>query len=414
MKTTRILFLTDFTRPAASRIVKGHSEAASSSFMFRDLLRAQLEWMIEGEVEIVASGDDDRFLQRGIYDASGRDCSVEDWAVLGKNLSEIPDEFLSGLFDFDLIIAYEIPWSLKEYFSKEYFPYIELSSHPVRFMKDFLLGVELGIEDSRSVFEETAVDRLDVAVEAGYLKAFMRPAERVAKLPERSSLFIGQKAVDRAMIKEDGSFLGGEELADMMLATIPENVGPVLLKLHPLDRGDNEAVKILKKKADIAGDYTGNIYSALASDNLERVITVSSSVGIEASFFGKEVDFVTGPSVPVTFRGEAMQPGHWHSVSSRFLDPKFLALLLSGTLPVRNQVLKTATFAHSSEMEPNRLRNMFNAYYGYTFIANDPIIKHSRLADVYQNRKDIVWAAKAVMNAVNSRPARLLRKIAGR
>jgi hypothetical protein len=175
-----------------------------------------------------------------------------------------------------------------------------------------------------------------------------------------------------------------------MAAAIPSDIGPMFLKLHPLDKGDNDAVALLRKLADIAGDFGGNIYSALASDDLERIVTVSSSVGVEAQFFGKDVSYVTGPSVPVTFKGEASKPGYWQTASNRFFEPEFLALLLSGVLPIRRGVLSSARFSHSREMVPNRLRNMFNSYYGYSFVSNDPIVENSKLSEVATHRRAIV------------------------
>lgn len=391
-KKVKILFLTDPTRPAESRMLKGFPEPAAMSLMLRDLMAAQLEWMVEGKLEFVTAGTNPALGLGRFYEAAGIEMTVENWASLNVNLPEIGSD-LADEFDVDLVIAYEIPISMKEWFSHRNIPFLELSAHPVRFLKDALLGIDMGIADPFEVLNEASVDRLTISMEAGYLKAFMRTPARASVFPKGSSMFIGQKAIDRAMITKDGGFLSGQSLAKKMAAAIPDDVGPMFLKLHPLDKGENDAVVLLRDLAEIVGDFTGNIYSALASDDLERIVTVSSSVGLEARFFGKDVSYVSGPSVPVTFRDELTKPGHWQTVSNRFFEPEFLALLLSDALPIRRSVLTRAKFSHSSEMLPNRLRNMFNAYYGYSFISNDPIVENSKLAEVATHRKAIVSAS---------------------
>ena len=79
------------------------------------------------------------------------------------------------------------------------------------------------------------------------------------------------------------------------------------VKPHPLDKGSPHTAAVLASSTNMV-QTDENVYSLLSYDQISTVVTLSSSVGIEAGYFGKNVHFVFRPPASCTLEGISKRP----------------------------------------------------------------------------------------------------------
>lgn len=366
MTPTRIVITGDIFRPDAK--AKKSSQDANIRWM-KGLFEPCLEQASGLPVEIVsveAIAEDITALYAGL----GMQLSLESWAQIYESLPEDLAQRIAPFFERSFVVGFELPPSLMVLFQARGVPYIDVVLHPVRYMQDLLLGFASNLSEVEARLGHYCMSSARPHRATGIMRAF---AARFAAppVPADSVLFIGQTSRDRSMISQ-GRFLRPEDyMADLIdRVRARSNHGTVLFKPHPIER--NPAVLEALQATDLEiVEPEAPVYTLLPSGLVSSVVSVSSSVGEEARFFGLDADYGLSLSTPVRYRedlGQADRRGYL-SIYDAFLATDFWRDVLAPALPV------TAPDGLPAEGAPNLLRTTLRSYWGYEAFAFDSHIR---------------------------------------
>ncbi|WP_448661642.1 hypothetical protein ACG3SL_13340 [Sphingomonas sp. CJ20] len=361
----RIVFTGDFLRPAE------FSERPTQHFNIRwlaDLVGAQIAaavglpiahffWCAEGLTE----GQIDTAGVRAFYAALGHEeVSIGAWAQIVElpDLPPVAAAYLDGIFADALVIGFEMPDFLLAHLERRGTPYINCSIHPIRFLDDIFLGFVSNHAGIRQALAHYALSDEEIAVGAGLTRA---AAGRMFRFPTdgNTALLVGQVASDRTQVR-DGRFYSFVDFAEPLLARL-RDFDDVLIKEHPLDR-HNPGVRFLEGASIRVRRVEDNIYSLLSVANLSTVITLSSSVGIEAPYFGKRTEFLLRSPMRLYRPPETPAQGDYIGIFDAFLSPDFWRTVLD---PLAPAVRVSKPSGYRVPPKPNRLRISLASFWGF-------------------------------------------------
>jgi hypothetical protein len=287
------------------------------------------------------------------------------WVAFHEDSADLPEMVRVALHSFSgLVIGFEIPPSICRWLSNAGVPYLSFFIHPVRFLPDLLFAVSTNSKYADRVLAKWSVD-IDVAFEyANVLRALC-----IGDMPDQtfiqtgSALFIGQTAHDASIVR-NGEMISPHNCINE-LQTLAERYPDMLISPHPLERITTmvNLLRLLK-----CGTLVNqNSYSLLSHESIDTVITLSSSLGVEARFFGKNAIFLLGeplrPGGPLV-SGDASV----HAVGHCILSTAFWAQLLGFADPE-----KTAAPGNNNLFKaPNLFRSLFG---GWAYDQLDPVLR---------------------------------------
>lgn len=364
----RVIFTGDFFRPSQYR------ETPTQHFnigWLADLVGQQVSiaaglpierlfWGIDGRSE----GQLNTHAIRAIYAGLGLNgISLDNWAKLQWMTEFTPS--VRGYFDFlfkdALVIGFELPDIIKHYLSSAGIPFVDCLIHPIRFMDDIFLGFASNHAGIREALKGESLSDEAIRVGAGLTSA---AAGRHFSFDcrGRTALVIGQVTSDRTQIK-DGAFVGFADFADRLNLLLAD-FDDVLVKAHPFDP-DNVGIRFIEGTNIKARRVHDNVYSLMSLAKMQDVITLSSSVGMEAAYFGCRTHFLLGEPVQLyREEREAMKAADYVGVYDAFLTPDFWRSLLR---PLKN-VSVTPLSGFKVFPKPNRLRISLQSFWGFDVI----------------------------------------------
>ena len=289
------------------------------------------------------------------YETAGISPSLAGWAQLYHSApSGVRSNWARQLHG-SLVVGFELPPSLRSALIEWEVPFIDCMIHPVRFMDDIFLAMRSSSAEVNAFLAGRALPRRKVFAAAGAVSALAYRKQWVCH-EAPFSLFVGQMLVDRSMIR-DGRIQTPETLRD---ATVDAIGKPDQLKFsdHPLEKSDR-AFAIVSAHAKHIQRTSRNTYALLANPALERVISISSSVGTEAQFFGRKASYVLGPSSPVLFSSDKDDGVSYWSIFNDFMAADFWRASLAPLLPV------TAPDGDGPLWRPGLLRSTLGVGWGY-------------------------------------------------
>lgn len=247
---------------------------------------------------------------------------------------ELPDGCFATLFDRighnDLVIGFEIPPVMRRMLAGRGLDYISFHNHPLRFLKDLTFGAHTNAPKLRSSLEAIACEPLEIERQAARFSArFARLDPIQARLPVDCPLLFGQTNDDASLIF-NGRLAHWRDFAQELNGEL-RNHSEIALVRHPHAQWQLETIEFFRStlgKTVIA--IAGNSYQLIMSGHPHsKVLTLSSSIGAEASFFGYKPRFllsdprekfaVSGCDNPVQIM-----------VDHRLLEPSFWDKALSG------------------------------------------------------------------------------------
>jgi hypothetical protein len=323
------------------------------------------------------------------------------WAELYSAPTQFLAETWGRAFEDTLVIGFEMPPSMRAVLSGNGIPYVDLMLHPARFMDDVFFCMRSNVAAINDAIRSHAMEERLLWRGAGAIKAFF--SRRRLDVPEEAyTLYAAQTPVDRSMISE-GRFLQPSDLEPGIRKTLGSR-GLVCYKDHPL--GSTPAIK--EAVASCAAKVLptkANVYAHLSSPSLEEIVSISSSVGTEAVYFGKKASFVIGPSTPVLYKGDEDDGSSYRSVYDAFLAPDFWRDIL------RPVIDTTAPDGDAPAHRSDLLRTTLGTFWGYNEIFCDTLVRqssfHARLDDLAY----AVRLMKAVNRAAESPVGRALRAV---
>jgi len=357
----RIVVTGDVLRPGDAAFRPAQTE---NILWLHRLLRGQLAAATGVPVEAVAWG-------RGIdtsrlYGLWGAERSWRGWARLfdaGFAPQGVLDLVERAYAD-SVVVGFELAESIKRLLSLLGIPFIDLGIHPVRFLHDVFFAVQTNDE---AVFEAMLPDHAEDPTflgPAGLLAATalkFRPELR----PQGESLVVGQTRIDRSLIR-GGRVVDLSDFAPALRAAVGD--GGVTFKPHPYANSDFGALSAGLSLPRLHLTYE-NIYALLASDGLRRVIGVSSSVLMEARYFGLEAVTLHESPFDIPARRADALPGQHLSIVEAWGDTDFWRRALAPLMPV------TAPDGHRFARPPNALRTSLRNFWGFNELSTDFLTK---------------------------------------
>lgn len=252
-----------------------------------------------GDVRVVMPSPDGAAFARELADAELLERYHADplgtWASLYDG--ELPPGCFDALFGRlgrdSLVIGFEIPPALRRRLTQQGQGYVSLHNHPLRFLKDLAFGAHTNVPEIRTSLEEIACDPREIERQAARFSArFARLDPVQARLPEGCPLLFGQTDHDASLIVE-GRFAQWRDFADELAEELHDHAEVALVR-HPQARWRAEVIELLRTTLGktVIG-ISGNSYPLIMSGSPDRkVLTLSSSIGAEASVFGYQPRFL--------------------------------------------------------------------------------------------------------------------------
>jgi hypothetical protein len=207
------------------------------------------------------------------------------WALAASmRIPETQEDLFLPLLQNSCVISFGLPPSLCELLSRNRIPYVDFEVDSARFARDLFLVARTNIRAVADALDTAVIPDEVLYASAAAIRAFY--ARRDSKTVHPSApfaLFAGQSKVDLSLVScgliaEPEAYL--EEIAKAS-APFPE----LLVKPHPYEP-DTTHIERITSHIPTAHLSSENIYRLLSDINLKTVISLSSSVLVEAKFFG--------------------------------------------------------------------------------------------------------------------------------
>lgn len=271
------------------------------------------------------------------------------------SLDEISTESLSYFTDFlgneDFVIGYELTDLFKNILSAQGVMYVNIWLHPVRFMDDELFMIETNSTEILERLKLFDYDKNLFYISAEYIKIYIKNNFSEIKIPENTCIVFGQTQKDKTLRSNNGllSLLNYKE----QLLMLKKKYNKVLFSRHPYASNDHHIVSTLKQMG--INIIKENSYKLLACDRLATVATISSSIGVEAYFFNKNVFYFNKMTCDIMRK----------DVSS--IDLNLLLQSEFWDFILYNNEYKPRNINVFSSLR-NKSRNILRAYYSYEII----------------------------------------------
>lgn len=223
---------------------------------------------------------------------------VDEWWMFQEDLSSIENlQFTSKIFEVDIIIGFELSPAFCRLLSLRNIDYLNFYNAPIRFLPDLLWTVST---NSKRLAQRLNKWQYDVDNCEQYINRLRIKTAPHQRLLQRN-FFSGNTAVVFAQMSADSSVLLNKKFRNLYdykeeIARITESLDNVLFIPHPAGSSNIPFMKLIRYigRGEICNF---NSYALLCSDNVKKIISLSSSIGVEAELFDKEVFFMIGPAL---------------------------------------------------------------------------------------------------------------------
>ena len=256
-----------------------------------------------------------------LFRTMGEQPGIDAWA---RTFWATPSTDLIKKLEFDysdsLVISIEISPILEGVLNAMSVPWIDIGISPLRFMPDFAVSFRTSGHFIGKFPESFKLSQNTIDDSVHHIKEYYANNRR-RNLRDAIVLF-AQTPSDRTLIK--GNFFAGAEEAIIAIERARDG-RPILIKPHPW--APNNTVVDLCQVAFKAEITDINTYEILSHPADIKVITISSSVGVEARAFGRPT-IIEYPCVQsMAYEGPATMY-HWRS-------SKLWAALLASVMSTR-------------------------------------------------------------------------------
>lgn len=267
-------------------------------------------------------------------------------------------DYVRNFLDCDLIIGYEFSEQTRKILDHLDVTYIDIWLHPIRYLDDVVFGFRSNSEKIQEKIASFGIDEELFNVYADMLKVQNYRGFRRFKnqLIPKSALFIGQTLKDKAIFS-DGKMLTILDFKEKF-KEYTQSYNRVYYSRHPfIKEGDENILNYLSRFSNVEIIFDPS-YNLLASDEIEKVFSISSSVVHEAHFFGKQTEFLYKPIFETFNRNDdaLSDPDRYIPIMHAFLFNDFWSHLLMGEVlkPNKQYYIKNDLF-----------RDTLSFYWGY-------------------------------------------------
>lgn len=278
-----VLFLDDFTRSGANGLV----HHVANRLWLRSLMGAALtgagarlrDWEGDGHPAETAA----------FMGLLGLPASPEGWAATSV-IDPLPAAALRWLdarmAGAELVIGFELPVFLMRFLADRGIPFLDIAIDPIRFGRDLFLSARTNDPALEAILEINEVDEDILRIDAALLRASaVRHAGRSIGDPAlRVAVFFGQTCVDRALVRGGALAKPSDFIAP--IAAMARDHDLLLVRPHPFEPDRAELDQLLARIPN-ARMSRASSYALLACENVQEIVSLSSSLVVEAAYFGK-------------------------------------------------------------------------------------------------------------------------------
>jgi hypothetical protein len=191
-------------------------------------------------------------------------------------------DLLLPMFKDSLVIGFEMPPFMINFFNGFDIPYVDVILGPLRFFPDLVPAIRSNVSSVTTVLSRNYLSEEEIRVVAAWRKAFFAK-KRLTVFPQGTALLIGQTSFDTSQVSE-GRFVELNEF-EHEISALSRN-GNVLFKPHPYAlKTDRKRQTSLMKILGISV-VEDNVYHLLNCPGISEVVSISSSVTRESPYFG--------------------------------------------------------------------------------------------------------------------------------
>jgi hypothetical protein len=339
------------------------SSQAKNTLWFARLISSAIRKAVNLPVVTVNWGQD--FDTPGFYDLVGVNADLSGWAAIydGENIPIEAIAEINRVYRNSIVVGFELPTILKRAFSYLDIVWIDFAIHPIRFLPDLIFVFQT---NSADVFYAALDNHIDYGVFERWAAILSATAVRLHQpaIGGATALLVGQTRYDRAVIR-------GGRFEDFRHYAVPltelTSAIQVAFKPHPYEAGDFGSRRI-GVPYDRIRQTSSNIYRLMGAEQLTDVVVLSSSVGYEAPFFGKQVTWLRAPRMRIANVAELAAPSDSLSLGSCIVNADFWRRTLRPLTPV------SASDGVVMDLPPNTLRVSLQNFWGYNEVTSDIIV----------------------------------------
>lgn len=352
----RILICSDF-------LMTSDSEQKSNLPWVYDILNRPIKNATSINVETFSSStDDDSFNRAVFFQKSDIKLSVHntqfDFSAL--HITEDSKEYLKSFINENcLLIGYEFSSETQKILSDLGCIYVDIWLHPVRFLDDILFAFS---SNNSEVYD--AIDKYNISEDTMYLyadrfkistyKGFKRYNN--LNLIDNAALFIGQTLEDKAVLKNN-TMLNITHFKHE-LDSLAQKYNVIYYSKHPYVKNDTNIMSYINNHPSIHLIDTP-AYILLAQNEIKKVVSISSSVALEAKYFDKDVQILHKPVINFT---PDYNTQDYYTVMQDFISPHFWTDILSSIISTNE--CQEVNFLDRKD----KLRDMLGFYWSYKII----------------------------------------------
>ncbi len=329
------------------------------------------------------------FSQKRFYELCGIDLrDPTDWLKI-FDLTSIPHEAENYYINFvkdSLVICHELPNTLKKIHDKYDLPYIDISVHPVRFLEDNLWGFSSNNQLLLSRIKGFLIEKEFIFKAANFLKVQNITWDNFQE-NNKIILFTGQTELDKSLF-ENGKLKTLSDYRDILIKLLP-SFDKILLKHHPFSSENHrkEQFNFLKSLGLEVIETNENFYKLCCNDNINTILSLSSSTLEEGEFFGKETIRLIKPQQSFIYKDsqDSTTTSNILSVHKHFFLPSFWKTIISSL--GENLVTNNTSF-NDFHFYPknNELRTLFGDYWAYPEIDSSALISKKFLETKFDSQ----------------------------
>ncbi|WP_018437955.1 hypothetical protein [Paraburkholderia atlantica] len=349
-KIRKVAFTCDFLRVTFNKGKVGNSQYRNLDWLVRivDGDAFSRKWGVETEVVLppLEQQSFGHLCENDALCVQYAAASEETWAALydGEDLPVFGGT-LGRLLVNDLIVGFELPPVLKRVLNRAGKKYLSIHIHPTRFLGDLCFFTTTNCTEISATLSAFPDPERESSTRARRLRALLSRRRAPAfGIPNGLPVLIGQTRHDAVLI-DQGRFASLTDFRTQIEASL-QNYGDVIFLEHPYESQNGASVEFLRSELGKSViSLRTNAYGVIFSPaDIPCVLTLSSSLGHEATFAGRPSEFLLSSPldkfvVPGVDQSKGVAIGHG------LLTDSFWSRVLHDNLP-------RAGFADDEEMNP--------------------------------------------------------------
>lgn len=284
---------------------------------------------------------------------------------LNKITKESWDYFRSFVSEDTLIIGCELGLDLRKKLTSLGYIYINFWFHSYKLFPDAIFMAGTNLEEIFHLIESFKIPKYKFSFFAQYYTNLIKHKNLLSQFPpieENSCVFIGQTLCDKS-IERDGQFLNITDFPEA-IAQIEKNFSTIYYVPHPYAQGNEQIQNFLEQHPKIQQLNDIPTYYLLATPQIKKIFSISSSVLFEAAFFGKEIEYFYQPLFAID---APFSLNTFISLYHDYWTPGFWRKILSPIMKLPNIEFPSIDFSTS----PNMARELIGYYYGFHYLDKD-------------------------------------------